>query len=309
MENIMERIDALLQLESHKKEEEERIQREIEEKEKAKRLAIPFVFKEEMIQKEKILSTIVGIVHGFVDIHENRFHYFYHCFSFYTEEWERMSREEKKQARDIILHYIKHHTLTDDEFHQIFTSYYGREKNRVRYVAHNNFPPQVLSLIEEKEIFSQYIQIYESLFNAFIDDKTNDESLLLENIRRTLRLMEYPGLNFYKKPFTYLRDITRYSKNEKTRKKIKEMAKTWYQETNQTFVHQPEQYDFEQLKKCLYVLNSCQANELKESFISRFQKHLHDYERNAHRSADYSEKKYRKLSSMKEILETLEGLA
>lgn len=309
MEQIMERIEALLQLENQKKEEEERLLREKEEEEKAKRLAVPFVFSEEMIKKEEIFSTVFGLVRGFIEMYEDRFYYFFRCFSFSSEEWERMSREEKEQARDIILHYIKHHTLTDDEFNQLFTSYYGREKNRIRYVAHNNFPSCVLSLEDEKTIFSHYIQMYESLFNAFIDNKTMDESLLIENIQRSLRLLEYPGLNFYKKPFTYLRDLVRYSKNEETVEKIKKWTKKWYQETNQTFVHQPEQYDFEQLKKCLYVLNPSQANELKESFLSRFQKHLHDYERNAHRSADYSEKKHKKLSSMKHILETLEGLA
>jgi len=309
MERIMERIDALLQLENQKKEEEERLLREKEEEEKAKRLAVPFLFSEEMIKKEEIFSTVFGLVRAFIEMYEERFYYFYHCFTFSSEEWERLSREEKEQARDIILHYIKNHTLTDDEFNQLFTSYYGREKNRIRYVAHNQFPPCVLSLEDEKRIFSHYIEIYESLFNSFMNENVEEESLLIENIQRSLRLLEYPGVKFYKKPFTYLRDLTQYSKNEETIEQIKKWAKAWYQETNQTFVHQPEQYDFEQLKKCLYVLNPSQANELKESFMSRFQKHLHDYERNAHRSADYSAKKHKKLSNMKHILETLEGLA
>jgi hypothetical protein len=165
------------------------------------------------------------------------------------------------------------------------------------------------NIVIPQEVENEVLEIFKKMYliglDGFLDYK-DSYTVHFDCFKEMLNLYRIPGTAIYnKKPMVFAKDMMTRSFLQNRRDKVKELLINWYQENHFTFVHQPDNYDFDTVSPFFYLLNKEQSTSIVEEFEKRFLESFNKFEPKANRSKQFSEKNYNKLINTKNRIKIL----
>jgi len=182
-------------------------------------------------------------------------------FPFHSNASDCLNDEQKKTLLTAIMDKLENAEINDENFYSFYTSDTGREINRVRYIT-KGISPTLIAKEEECELLHLYKLIFKNMLQHTFQLEPASNVLYIENLKYALSILSMQGTSLIdNKPITFVKRMVFHASDD-IKLVVMETLKTWYQTGHHTFIHQPKQFDWQQLEPCFFMLNNEQIRSL-----------------------------------------------
>lgn len=192
--------------------------------------------------------------------------------NFNSEELNRMPDEQRVALCQVLFEVVDSVEM-NEHFYRFFHEQCARPTDRLRLVT-TGVTPIEISKEKEREVYQLYKTLYTQIIRAHFLEK-EPQLDTLQALAAAMFAILSESTTVYHEKISYFfiqplhaRFLDHFFEHEE---EVNEAFMTWYQQTNQTFVHEPKKYEFDYLKKMFFVLNPTQQQVLFATFEEKIQ--------------------------------------